>query len=45
MFGAVMLTIDMTMANVALDRLLRDFHASVASIQWVSAATCSFSRR
>jgi EmrB/QacA subfamily drug resistance transporter len=36
MLGAVMVAIDMTMVNVALDTLAREFHASVATIQWVS---------
>jgi EmrB/QacA subfamily drug resistance transporter len=36
MLGAVMVAIDMTMVNVALDTLVREFHTSVATIQWVS---------
>jgi EmrB/QacA subfamily drug resistance transporter len=36
MLGAIMVTLDMTMVNVALDTLVRDFHTSVATIQWVS---------
>jgi EmrB/QacA subfamily drug resistance transporter len=36
MLGAVMVALDMTMVNVALDTLAHDFHASVATIQWVS---------
>jgi EmrB/QacA subfamily drug resistance transporter len=36
MLGAVMVALDMTMVNVALDTLVRDFHTSVATIQWVS---------
>jgi MFS family permease len=36
MLGAIMVALDMTMVNVALDTLARDFHASVATIQWVS---------
>jgi EmrB/QacA subfamily drug resistance transporter len=36
MLGAVMVTLDMTMVNVALDTLVREFHTSVATIQWVS---------
>jgi EmrB/QacA subfamily drug resistance transporter len=36
MLGAVMVALDMTMVNVALDTLVREFHTSVATIQWVS---------
>jgi EmrB/QacA subfamily drug resistance transporter len=36
MLGAVMVAIDMTMVNVALDTLVREFHSSVATIQWAS---------
>ena len=36
MLGAVMVALDMTMVNVALDTLVREFHRSVATIQWVS---------
>jgi len=36
MLGAIMVTLDMTMTNVALDTLVRDFGTSVATIQWVS---------
>jgi EmrB/QacA subfamily drug resistance transporter len=36
MLGAIMVTLDMTMVNVALDTLVRDFHTSVATIQWAS---------
>ncbi|HEX8856834.1 MAG TPA: MDR family MFS transporter [Thermoleophilaceae bacterium] len=36
MLGGIMVALDMTMVNVALDTLARDFHTSVASIQWVS---------
>jgi EmrB/QacA subfamily drug resistance transporter len=36
MFGAFMVALDMTMVNVALHTLQRDFHASVTTIQWVS---------
>jgi EmrB/QacA subfamily drug resistance transporter len=36
MLGAIMVTLDMTMVNVALDTLVREFHTSVATIQWVS---------
>src|SRR5690242_6623514 len=35
-FGAFMVALDMTMVNVALRTLQRDFHASVTTIQWVS---------
>ena len=34
--GAIMVTLDMTMVNVALDTLVREFGTSVATIQWVS---------
>src|SRR6266545_4262508 len=34
--GALMMQLDMTMVNVALDTFGREFHASVATIQWVS---------
>jgi EmrB/QacA subfamily drug resistance transporter len=36
MLGAVMVGLDATMVNVALNTLARDFHASLATIQWVS---------
>jgi EmrB/QacA subfamily drug resistance transporter len=36
MLGAVMVALDMTMVNVALNTLVRDFHTSVATMQWVS---------
>jgi EmrB/QacA subfamily drug resistance transporter len=36
MLGAVMVALDATMVNVALNTLVRDFHTSVATIQWVS---------
>jgi EmrB/QacA subfamily drug resistance transporter len=36
MLGAIMVALDMTMVNVALDTLVREFHSSVATIQWVS---------
>jgi EmrB/QacA subfamily drug resistance transporter len=36
MLGAFMVALDMTMVNVALHTLARDFHASVATIQWAS---------
>jgi EmrB/QacA subfamily drug resistance transporter len=38
MLGAIMVALDMTMVNVALNTLVRDFHTSVATIQWVSTA-------
>src|SRR5262249_55240489 len=38
MLGAVMVSLDATMVNVALDTLARDFATSVATIQWVSTA-------
>ena len=34
--GAVAVQLDMTIVNVALDTLGRDFHAGVSTIQWVS---------
>ena len=34
--GSIMTVIDMTIVNVALGRLSQDFHAPVASIQWVT---------
>jgi EmrB/QacA subfamily drug resistance transporter len=36
MLGAVMVGLDATMVNVALNTLARDFHVSFATIQWVS---------
>src|SRR5262249_23860330 len=36
--GAIMVALDMTVVNVALQTLASDFHASVATIQWVSTA-------
>jgi EmrB/QacA subfamily drug resistance transporter len=36
MLGAVMVGLDATMTNVAIDTLARDFHTSLATIQWVS---------
>ena len=36
MLGAIMVALDMTMVNVALDALQREFHATVATIQWIS---------
>jgi EmrB/QacA subfamily drug resistance transporter len=36
MLGAIMVTLDMTMVNVALDTLVREFDTSVATVQWVS---------
>src|SRR5262245_2993077 len=38
MLGAVMVGLDATMVNVALDTLAREFHTSLATIQWVSTA-------
>jgi EmrB/QacA subfamily drug resistance transporter len=38
MLGAVMVGLDATMVNVALNTLARDFHTSLATIQWVSTA-------
>jgi EmrB/QacA subfamily drug resistance transporter len=38
MLGAIMVTLDMTVVNVALQTLAHDFHSSVATIQWVSTA-------
>ncbi|MCO6003373.1 DHA2 family efflux MFS transporter permease subunit [Actinoallomurus purpureus] len=34
--GSIMTVIDMTIVNVALGRLSQDFHAPVATIQWVA---------
>ncbi|WP_242614124.1 DHA2 family efflux MFS transporter permease subunit [Actinomadura roseirufa] len=34
--GAVMITLDTTVVNIALDRLSRDFDAPLATIQWVA---------
>ena len=36
MFGAFMVALDMTMVNVALHTLARDFSVSVTTIQWVA---------
>jgi EmrB/QacA subfamily drug resistance transporter len=36
MLGAVMVGLDATMTNVALNTLSRDFHSPFATIQWVS---------
>jgi EmrB/QacA subfamily drug resistance transporter len=36
MLGAIMVALDATMVNVALNTLVREFHSSVATIQWVS---------
>ena len=36
MLGASMVALDMTAVNVALNTLVRDFHTTVATIQWVS---------
>jgi EmrB/QacA subfamily drug resistance transporter len=38
MLGAVMVGLDATMVNVALNTLSRDFHTTLATIQWVSTA-------
>jgi EmrB/QacA subfamily drug resistance transporter len=38
MLGAIMVAMDMTAVNVALQTLVHDFHTSVATIQWVSTA-------
>ena len=38
MLGAIMVALDATMVNVALDTLARDFATSVATIQWISTA-------
>jgi EmrB/QacA subfamily drug resistance transporter len=38
MLGAFMVALDMTIVNVALHTLVRDFHTSVATIQWVSTS-------
>jgi EmrB/QacA subfamily drug resistance transporter len=38
MLGAVMVGLDATMVNVALNTLSHDFHTSLATIQWVSTA-------
>ena len=37
MLGAFMVTLDMTMVNVALNTLARTFATSVTTIQWVAA--------
>jgi EmrB/QacA subfamily drug resistance transporter len=36
MLGTTAVGLDSTIVNVAIDRLGREFHASVASVQWVS---------
>src|SRR5262245_57732563 len=36
--GAIMVGLDATMVNVALETLARDFHTSIATIQWVTTA-------
>ena len=36
--GGIMTSIDTTVVNVALDDLTGDFHASVASVQWIATA-------
>src|SRR6266511_3393431 len=33
--GAIMVSLDATMTNVALNTFLRDFHAPLTTIQWV----------
>jgi EmrB/QacA subfamily drug resistance transporter len=38
MLGAIMVALDMTVVNVALQTLVSDFHTSVGTIQWVSTA-------
>ena len=38
MLGAIMVALDMTVVNVALQTLVNDLHTSVATIQWVSTA-------
>ena len=35
MLGAIMSILDMTVVNVAIDRLSTDFDASLTTIQWV----------
>src|ERR1700733_2243118 len=35
MLGAVMSILDVTVVNVAIDRLAVDFHSSLTTIQWV----------
>src|SRR3984885_14647384 len=35
MLGAVMSILDVTVVNVAIDRLAIDFHSSLTTIQWV----------
>ncbi len=37
--GSIMTILDATIVNVALPTLGRDFHASVATIQWVPPRT------
>ena len=38
MLGAIMVALDMTVVNVALNTLVNDFHTSVSTIQWVSTS-------
>jgi EmrB/QacA subfamily drug resistance transporter len=38
MLGTMLSTLDMTVVNVALDRLGRDLHSSIANVQWVVTA-------
>ena len=38
MLGAVMVGLDATMVNVALETLARDFNTSIGTIQWISTA-------
>jgi EmrB/QacA subfamily drug resistance transporter len=38
MLGAIMVALDMTVVNVALNTLTNDFHTSVSTIQWVSTS-------
>jgi EmrB/QacA subfamily drug resistance transporter len=38
MLGAIMVGLDSTMVNVALNTLATDFHTSLATIQWVSTS-------
>ena len=38
MLGAIMVGLDSTMVNVALNTLATDFHTSLATIQWISTS-------
>jgi EmrB/QacA subfamily drug resistance transporter len=38
MFGALAVQLDATMVNVAFNTLLRDFHSTLSTIQWVGTA-------